>query len=654
MNRRLLLGNLVKIHREHRNYSQEYVADNCGVKTNRSAIAHLEQGIRLPKNHILSAICEFLDIPKPMWENFTKTQSLLRFEFEDILQELTGRIADIDSHDQTCIDAVESLISRLFSVSPSPEQLYDLFNSILVYYGCGPVTESFFRKYFSPSSFGSTDSFRSATDVYQIDAIRIFPTFTEAFDKISSSENIAEILSSLNRVDVSNYQNRSDWDLIEIIEDELLPDLGYISAKTVRQEATERQWLIEQLGEIAVAIADSTAEQYLSSMTSKRKNKIDSLLRKFDSNLAHGISSPLFLYDADILRREAERLAPPKEDRLTRMENTQQRALRNLSNYLSADHMDIYVATSMRSDADYVSVNHFVKLLFEDSKIRPLKLRYFNPTQSWIDDRVAKGLVEALMLKRASVTIYMAQKSDTFGKDSEASVALGQGKPVIVYVPKLRIEGDETIDVEDYFKKTRAELISVNETLSTPEEVDETIDDEALIASIITAKISASTDESICDSVREVWADFDLYSESARVPESSRDIYRQWLDSLRENERHASIPSTIRVNIVGVLVAVSINFEKRAKVFREVHPLALQVILSSGVLNGILVARTVRQCAEVLESIIKNELTLDMKKDEDNYRVIEKVTNSTIRVISRHQLLKNSFEAYYRKEDMYV
>ena len=43
------------------------------------------------------------------------------------------------------------------------------------------------------------------------------------------------------------------------------------------------------------------------------------------------------------------------------------------------------------------------------------------------------------MLRRADFAIYMAQKSDTFGKDSEASVALGQGKPVIVYVPRLSV-----------------------------------------------------------------------------------------------------------------------------------------------------------------------------------------------------------------------
>jgi hypothetical protein len=82
----------------------------------------------------------------------------------------------------------------------------------------------------------------------------------------------------------------------------------------------------------------------------------------------------------------------------------------------------------MRTDADFASVNSFVRRLFRHTEIHPLKLRYFNPTQSWIEDRVAKGLVEALMLKRADFTIYLAQKTDSFGKDSEASVALGAGE----------------------------------------------------------------------------------------------------------------------------------------------------------------------------------------------------------------------------------
>ena len=58
------------------------------------------------------------------------------------------------------------------------------------------------------------------------------------------------------------------------------------------------------------------------------------------------------------------------------------------------------------------------------------------------------------MLKRAGVTVYMAQKSDTFGKDSEASAALGQGKPVIVYVPKMTV-GNNVVDTETLCQLSR-------------------------------------------------------------------------------------------------------------------------------------------------------------------------------------------------------
>lgn len=147
--------------------------------------------------------------------------------------------------------------------------------------------------------------------------------------------------------------------------------------------------------------------------------------RKFDPSSRHSLFSPLFLPDPDQLERKADQIGPKVETDLERMAATQAIAQQNLAHYLSADYLDLYVATSMRSDADFVSVNRFVTALFKHDAVRVLKLRYFNPTQSWIDDRVAKGLVEALMLKRASLTIYMAQKEDTFGKDSEASVALG-------------------------------------------------------------------------------------------------------------------------------------------------------------------------------------------------------------------------------------
>ena len=322
--------------------------------------------------------------------------------------------------------------------------------------------------------------------------------------------------------------------------------------------------------------------------------------------------------------------------------------MRNLASYLSADYLDLYVATSMRSDADYVSVDQFVKTLFVNDLIRPLKLRYFNPTQSWIEDRIAKGLVEALMLKRAAVTIYMAQKSDTFGKDSEASVALGQGKPVIVYVPKLTV-GKDVVDTETLYQLTRSELVRMTEDADPDFEIDDAIDKEALVGVILTSRIDSASDEDLVDSIRRHWHDFDLYGEAARIHKAHlKADYRRVLDSIIQTDHTVNIPENIRDDLVRILVATAIRFEGRAKVFREIHPLALQVILSTGVLNGILVVRSVEQCAVVLHALLRNSLELDIVTDEKNYRLVERTTDSTVRVISRHKLLGNAFERHYR------
>ena len=98
---------------------------------------------------------------------------------------------------------------------------------------------------------------------------------------------------------------------------------------------------------------------------------------------------------------------------------------------------------------------------------------------------------------------------------------------------------------------------------------------------------------------------------------------------------------------MSILVATALRFERRAKIFREVHPLALQVILSSGVLNGILVARSVDSCAHLIHAIVRNELELELQVDDMNYRLVEETTKSTIRVISKHRLLRNAFAAFY-------
>ena len=104
---------------------------------------------------------------------------------------------------------------------------------------------------------------------------------------------------------------------------------------------------------------------------------MDSLLRQFDPGSRHSLFSPLFLPDPDQLERTAEQVGPKADTDLARMGETQSIAQQNLAHYVAADHLDLYVATSMRSEADFVSVNRFVNALFQHDVIRPLKLRFF-------------------------------------------------------------------------------------------------------------------------------------------------------------------------------------------------------------------------------------------------------------------------------------
>ena len=381
---------------------------------------------------------------------------------------------------------------------------------------------------------------------------------------------------------------------------------------------------------------------------------MDSLLRELGTSLKHTPMSPLFVPNPAELEAEASRILRDEKD-VAEMENTQSIALRNLSNYVSADYIDVYVATSMRKDSDYISVNRFVSNLFHHEEISPLRLRYFNPTQSWIEDRVAKGLVEALMLRRADVTVYMAQKEDSFGKDSEASVALGQGKPVIVFVPKLSYTSDAGVplDSEELILADDSTLTTIIKTegKAAEAEVDETLDHAGLFSQTLTIRLRNLTEAQLGEIVRLHWADFGLLDEAERIKGENdtvrQDSYTNWVKALAGGKKPPALDEQLREDVIRILVATTVRLEKRAEVFREVHPLALQVILSTGVLNGILVARSVDSCAKLLKGVLKNEFDLELEIDDDNYRLVEKSTRSTIRVISRNALLVNALNNLY-------
>jgi hypothetical protein len=236
---------------------------------------------------------------------------------------------------------------------------------------------------------------------------------------------------------------------------------------------------------------------------------------------------------------------------------TRAKGLRNTDVYLTWDYMDVYVATSMRKQWDFEDVADFVANLFSDRRLRDMKLRYFDPTQSDCTSRIDKGLVEALMLKRASCTVYLVQESDTLGKDSELASTLAQGKPVIAFVPRL--------DAGEYAKKIKAfplEFFKIRLRILQAEGVFEEPDlkEELLHA-----------DAGFVDTIRDFLDSINRFSETQP--------FTLWEAKLDEFKRKSSSFDKICAILA---IAEKYNFEKRAAVLKEVHPLSIQVHLESG------------------------------------------------------------------------
>ncbi len=639
------LGELVLRYRQAKSYSQSKLGKEIG--RDRSLISLLEQGRRLPTVNDLDQIADVLAIhDQPLWPVLTHPAYPQMIAFQGHLAELLGKalsLAALDPVSQVMLIEAVKAYTQEDSVM-TLVQAHDHFNAILTFYGERPVSQAFYRRFLGQSNFSSVQHFGHSVRHFQETAIRIYGSFRKAFKTLSISDNLAVELAPLLPVAPEVYTQRRPFDRIRSIARERLDDLGYISADRVRRQNRERHELSSKLQDLARWVEQDDSGSILAYST-KKLHRIQTLLRKFDSELE--IEETLFSkVDPDLIRREALRLAPEDDD-LARIEATQERGLQNLSAYLTEPYLDVYIATSMRERADFISVNTFVETIFSEPTIAPLHLRYFNPTLSWISDRVAKGLVEALMLKRSQLTIYMAQKGDTFGKDSEASVALGQGKAVIVYVPRLHYPAGK-LDSEAINLLTDSQLRK--QLLRLEVELDDDLDKQALVAKLITTRLQRLSPTDLTEVIDLHWADFDLYGELKELEPELRHQLNSYLDELTLRPAGAPRPEPVASlchTLIDILVKVAVFFERRAYTFKEIHPLALQVILSSGVLNGILVVRSAQSCTQMMYQLLTNTLETELKIEAENYRLNEKQTGSTLRVISRHHLLTNAFWTQY-------
>ena len=267
----------------------------------------------------------------------------------------------------------------------------------------------------------------------------------------------------------------------------------------------------------------------------------------------------------------------------------------NLNVYLASDEMDVYVATSMRDVEDFYFVAYAVKQLFAKDALTSLNLRYFDPTQAYCAPRIEKGLVESLMLRRAKCTVYCAQTTETLGKDSELAVTLAQGKPVVVYAPKIKANEADS-------RRLCHEAATIHTRLH-----------EATVADYYRMKL---------------------------VERHAKTLGREIVHLFEWDE------STLLDRLIVLDDAL---FERKATLLKEQHPLGIQVDLRTGVANGVLVARTLTECAELVRAVLTNSLTFHIKRLPNGTReLVENRTGCTYRLMVGDPIITNSFWNFYR------
>jgi hypothetical protein len=296
----------------------------------------------------------------------------------------------------------------------------------------------------------------------------------------------------------------------------------------------------------------------------------------------------------------------------------------------------------MRERWEFKETYNFIKKVFGEQLLDIPKIRWFDPTQSYYDNIIDKGLLEGLMLKRAKCTIYMAQEGDTLGKDSELAATLAQGKPVIAYVREIRGKGLFSFAKElkkyppRYFHQRLLTLLA-DGFFNKP---DNRRNVEKLLKQLGRPVASDKLKGEVYK-LLEIFGRFENNRRFQLISKEEADFRRR---KKKEIEHAAKILAAIESRAA----------DNRADTIKNRHPLGIQVNLESGVANGVLVARSTKQCASLVRGALTWSLKFDIKKvpnpktNESLATILsEKETGSRFRVVTKDECLTNSFWNFY-------
>lgn len=417
-------------------------------------------------------------------------------------------------------------------------------NILLSYWHISPMNYEFFKHYFNDKNVLEIEQFANAFDQFIKDSLWHFGSIGRAYNFLSKEKDIKSFFKK-HEFDINEFKNRLPWHLVEDIEPKDRGFLGYVSGQKTQEEKkiiddaeTVVELIVKEITQNNEEYKGMSKEEITKKVLVKLSVKYPDIRKRVeDFHKFKELSSEkidLFsMADFDRANRIIKIYKEKIEKIIKKIEVLKQIGKRNQEHYLrNIESIDVYVATSMRDDKEYLDMHKFVKTVFNDEKVQKLNLRYFDPTLCYCESRIDKGIIECLLVRSSKVTIYCAQEGDTFGKDSELAATMAQGKPVIVYVPQI------------------------------------------------------SSDEN---------------------PKLHKEL------------------------------------EKRAKTFKEYHPLSLQVGLYDGVARGLIVVRTPEECAKILHKILTNSLETKICYEQDGIVLRDIETDSVVRIMTGWNVLASCF-----------
>ena len=454
------------------------------------------------------------------------------------------------------------------------------FNEILLLLNQHKVSEGFFKYFFKKTEgkLVNIENIKNSITNFRGLGLLTFGNSRFAYKKLcmESYDYIQNLLSKHNRINNISIKNSTDKITIKQIPKNKTWYNGYISKKLYDKE---RLKLITELANINLSL---NVKKELKELYSEIGDEIEQIEKKA-------------FYNTDV--------------------------------YLSCSNLDVYVATSMRNKWDFENVSEFISDLFTQKSIIPLRLRYFDPTQSHCPNRIDKGLIEGLMLKRSKCTIYLVQEDDTLGKDSELASTLAQGKPVIAYIPRIDINSQAKKIMKfplSYIKNRYYSLGAAN-----------IFDDEYVF------KILSGINKEFKKLIFNFISEIDSYRESQP--------FSLWLK--KEEEFKQQNKDKFKKICKIISTAEFYHYNKREETLTKNHPLAIQTHLESGVANGLLVVRNITDCSNLLESIFNNNMSFTINHTyADNYGfkyLQEDISKCIYRVETEYNKLTNSYWNLY-------